>query len=534
MNLLDNTSDESTLAWDERAAALHLAALFQISRILQHSYDLQKTLQGVVEALAQAAQMNPAVVTLVNEESGALFINAVHPAGRHEQVDTLCYRSGEGVLGTVLMAGKTVLVARAKDEPRLLNRLGLLDRDSPFIGVPIRIGKEELIGVLAAQPRLQNGTDILYHARFLEMVAQLLVQCIVRARKLLAEKQDLVTQRDQLLRQMRCRYGFENIIGRTASMQSVFEMVRLVAKWNTTVLLRGESGTGKELIAHAIHYNSPRAKRPFVRLNCAALPDNLLESELFGHERGAFTGAVNARKGRFELAHHGTLFLDELGEISPNFQAKLLRVLQEGEFERVGGENSIRVDVRIIAATNRNLEEAVARGSFRQDLYYRLNVLTIELPALRARKEDIPDLARFQLAKISKRQGRRLVMTEAAIRMLMLHDWPGNVRELENCLERAAVLCHDGVIRGEAIESGLATAMHLGKGEALLTAPLALERELLQESELPDTEASERERIEAALRQAGWVKAKAARLLGMTPRQIGYRIKLYGIEVREL
>ncbi|MBF0097227.1 MAG: nif-specific transcriptional activator NifA [Magnetococcales bacterium] len=534
MDLLDSTSDETTLTWDEGAATLHLGALFQISRILQQAQDLTRTLQEVVEALAQTAGMNPAVVTLVNEESGALFINAVHPAGRHDQVDTLCYRSGEGVLGTVLMAGKTVLIERAKDEPRLLNRLGLLDRELPFIGVPIRISKEELIGVLAAQPRLQNGTGILYHARFLEMVAQLLVQCIVRARKVFAEKQDLLSQRDQLLREMRCRYGFDNIIGRTASMQAVFEMVRLVAKWSTTVLLRGESGTGKELIAHAIHYNSPRAKRSFVRLNCAALPDNLLESELFGHERGAFTGAVNARKGRFELAHHGTLFLDELGEISPSFQAKLLRVLQEGEFERVGGENPIRVDVRIIAATNRNLEEAVARGSFRQDLYYRLNVLTIELPSLRARKEDIPDLARFQLAKISKRQGRRLVMTEAATRTLMLHDWPGNVRELENCLERAAVLCYDGVIRAEAIQSGLAAALHLSRGDTASTAPLSVDREMFQEAEMPDAEASEKERIEGALRQAGWVKAKAARLLGMTPRQIGYRIKLYGIETLDL
>ena len=229
-------------------------------------------------------------------------------------------------------------------------------------------------------------------------------------------------------------------------MRRVFDQARLVAKWNTTVLIRGETGTGKELIANAIHYNSPRARNAMVRLNCAALPENLLESELFGHERGAFTGAVESRKGRFEQAHGGTLFLDEIGEVSPPFQAKLLRILQEGEFERVGGSKTIKVDVRIIAATHRDLETAVDMGDFREDLFYRLNVMPIFLPPLRERIEDIPEIARHLLTKIGNDQKRKLSLTDMAQRRLANHDWPGNVRELENCLERAAVLSEDGKI----------------------------------------------------------------------------------------
>ncbi|MBF0428527.1 MAG: sigma 54-interacting transcriptional regulator, partial [Magnetococcales bacterium] len=342
-------------------------------------------MQSVVEALHQHANMKIATITLVDGVSGALVVNAVAPLGPNAMCDDVCYRSGEGVLGTVLAAGRTILVPRAGDEPRFLNKCGLLERHLPFIGVPIRIGTRELVGVLAAQPSLMNKERLIQQAWFLEMVSHLLVQSILLARKMEEQKRHIVEHRDRLLMEVRNRYGFDNVVGKSPSMRQVFEQVRLVARWNTTVLLRGESGTGKELIAHAIHFNSPRAKAPFIKLNCAALPDNLLESELFGHEKGAFTGALSIRRGRFELAHGGTLFLDELGEISSAFQAKLLRILQEGEFERVGGEQTLRVDVRIIAATNRNLEEAVQRGHFRQDLYYRLNVMTISMPPLRTR-----------------------------------------------------------------------------------------------------------------------------------------------------
>jgi Nif-specific regulatory protein len=307
----------------------------------------------------------------------------------------------------------------------------------------------------------------------------------------------------------------------------------MVAKWNTTVLIRGETGTGKELIANAIHYNSPRARNALVKLNCAALPENLLESELFGHERGAFTGAVEARKGRFEQANGGTLFLDEIGEVSPAFQAKLLRVLQEGEFERVGGSKTVKVDVRIIAATHRDLETAVEMGDFREDLFYRLNVMPLFLPPLRERIEDIPDIARLLLTKIGADQRRKLTLTDLAQRRLASHDWPGNVRELENCLERAAVLSEEGSIDVDLIRFPSArerpSPRPLKTGPAAVNAPAAANSDV----DIDDPSLSERERVIAALEQAGWVQAKAARILGMTPRQIAYRIQTLNIEVKQ-
>ncbi|MBF0211960.1 MAG: nif-specific transcriptional activator NifA [Magnetococcales bacterium] len=526
MEILEPFTEDVIFA-EKSVTATYLRALFYVGQALHLSADPRRTMQSVVEALYQYADMKIATITLVEHSSGALFINAVAPLGPNTLCDDICYQSGEGVLGTVLAAGRTILVPRAGDEPRFLNKCGLLKLHLPFIGVPIRIGDQELVGVLATQPHAMDKERLVQQAWFLEMVSHLLVQSILLARKVEEEKRHLVDHRDQLLMEVRNRYGFENVVGRSAAMRQVFDQVRLVARWNTTVLLRGESGTGKELTAHAIHFNSPRAKAPFVKLNCAALPDNLLESELFGHEKGAFTGAVGIRRGRFELAHGGTLFLDELGEISPAFQAKLLRVLQEGEFERVGGEQSLRVDVRIIAATNRNLEEAVQRGSFRQDLYYRLNVMTITLPPLRARKEDIPEIARFLLIRIGKRQGRRLILPDASMRELMKYDWPGNVRELENCLERASVMSVGNILAPESVIVGSVSGELKPFAASFGVPAVVAASEVESEGEMGE---GEKERVIQALRKTGWVKAKAARLLGLTPRQIAYRIKIFGIE----
>ncbi|MBF0260306.1 MAG: nif-specific transcriptional activator NifA [Magnetococcales bacterium] len=522
---------EDCILTDTPVNTIFMRTLFHVSQALHQSPDPGRTMRAVVVELHRHAHLRSAVITLVDPVTGALAIHAAHPDGMDPLSDeTVRYRPGEGVLGMILTAGRTVMIPRAGDEPLFLNKSGRLDRRLPFIGVPIRVGDHELVGVLAAQPGWMDGDRLLQYVAFLEMVAHLLVQSILLARKVAEEKRELADHRDQLLREVRNRYGFDNMIGRSDAMRQIFEQTRLVSRWDTTVLIRGESGTGKELIAHAIHYHSPRARQPFVKLNCAALSDNLLESELFGHEKGAFTGAFSTRKGRFELAHGGTLFLDELGEISAVFQAKLLRVMQEGEFERVGGEHTIKVDVRIIAATHRHLEEAVLRGTFRRDLYYRLNVMTIVLPPLRARREDIPDIARFLMARISKRQGRRMILTDAALRLLVRHDWPGNVRELENCLERAAVICPGTTVTPDfiQIDLSLTTPPGLARESALpLTPPKGVE--------IGDTspgETDERERVLHALRKSGWVKAKAARLLGMTPRQIAYRIKIHGIETQ--
>ncbi len=363
----------------------------------------------------------------------------------------------------------------------------------------------------------------------MEMVAQLMAQSIRLSIEIERKKRDLTDERDRLRWAIRGTYGFDNIIGHSPKMQRTFDIVRQVAKWNTTVLIRGESGTGKELIANAIHYNSPRSNTEFIRVNCAALPENLLESELFGHEKGAFSGAINQHKGRFERAHGGTLFLDEIGEIPPTFQAKLLRVLQEGELERVGGNRTIKVDVRVIAATNVDLETEVEAGNFREDLYYRLNVMPIMIPALRERIEDLPELADFLIKKIAKKQHRTLSLTDSAIRLLMRHDWPGNVRELENCLERAAIMSEDGTIDRVAVSlTGLEEQIPITSHTA------ALSQTLQAKIDLKDPKLDERERVIAALEQAGWVQAKAARLLDMTPRQIAYRIQTLNIKVKNI
>lgn len=270
---------------------------------------------------------------------------------------------------------------------------------------------------------------------------------IVAKVETIAQLKSLIKENQYLREKLAKKYNFENIIGKNKKMLELFDLVKDIAKANATVLIRGESGTGKELIANAIHFNSERIKKPFVKVNCAVLAENLLESELFGHVKGAFTGAIKDKIGRFELAHEGTIFLDEIGDISPNMQLKLLRVLQEGEFERVGGTETKKVDVRIIAATNRNLEEAMRNGIFRQDLYYRLNVIPIEVPPLRERRDDIPLLVTYFLDKFNTDFNKNIeAINDDAMMHLQSYDWPGNIRELQNLMERAIVLNKTGIL----------------------------------------------------------------------------------------
>jgi Nif-specific regulatory protein len=377
----------------------------------------------------------------------------------------------------------------------------------------------------------------------------------------------------------------QGILGESAALRSVLDKIKIVARTNSTVLLRGESGTGKELFARATHDLSPRRKGPFIKLNCAALPESVLESELFGHEKGSFTGALAQRKGRFELADHGTLFLDEIGEISPSFQAKLLRVLQEGEFERVGGVRTLKVDVRLVAATNKNLEEAVTRGEFRADLYYRINVVSISLPPLRDRPDDVVLLAHEFLQRFNEEHGTELSLTSSGKGVLEGCYFPGNVRELENCVRRTATLA-----KGEKIVADDFACRHdeclsstLWKGSVATTgtfniisrselnsptqiAPARVFQPQVSKPQafparvsppekcLPPADAdlinepantcpqsdtclhgdgqAERERLLEAMETAGWVQAKAARLLQLTPRQIGYALRKHNIPIK--
>lgn len=499
-----------------------LDTLFLVSQLLNSTHDLRSKLQGILEILHKRSGLHFGMITLRDVDDDSMSICEIYG----EDIDrSVRYQPGEGLVGAILDEGCTIVVERIADEPRFLSRLGVYNPDLPFIGSPLSVEQGEVVGILAAQPC--EATFLGERARFLEMVANLIAQCVNSVRVMERKQNELVNERDFLKQALVKNYRFENIIGHSEPMLKVFDIIRQVAKWHTTVLIRGESGTGKEVVANAIHFNSACANGPFLKLNCAALPDTLLESELFGHEKGAFSGAIGQRKGRFELADNGTLFLDEVGEISASFQAKLLRVLQEGEFERVGGVRTIKVNVRIIAATNRNLEKDVADGTFREDLYYRLNVMPINMPPLRDRIEDIPDLSTFLLNRISKQQGGRpLAIKESALRILMKHGWPGNVRELENRLERAAIMSADGMIdRDVIISTGLEDEIGISRPQSI--APMRM-------LDLHDEDLDERERVIAALEQCGWVQAKAARMLDMTPRQIAYRIQTLNISVKQI
>ena len=524
---LFSTNGNKSLSMQQQLNALH-----QISIVLSRSLDLEETLRSTLQTLSDIAHMQYGLVSLFDHNRSALFIQAVHGIDAEvvKDVKGVRYRMGEGIMGTVMHQGHALVIPRVADDPRFLDRLNLYDYALPFICVPIPGADSQPIGVLAAQPQSLDETELPARTRFMEMVANLIGQTVRLIGKVHTEHEAIKTERDSLRRKVRSQYGFDNMVGQTQAMRQIFDSIRQVAKWDTTVLVRGESGTSKELIATAIHYNSPRVNGPFVKLNCAALPDTLLESELFGHEKGAFTGAVKQRKGRFEMADGGTLFLDEIGEISASFQAKLLRILQEGEMERVGGTDTLKVDVRIVTATNRNLEDEVRKGNFREDLYYRLNVMPIQLPPLRERLEDIPELAKFLVQKLSEKQGREIKISDGAIRMLLGHDWPGNVRELENCLERATIMSETGLIDRDVV------LFHANeRPQTGFSAPVAVSKPAIAtDVDFTDPQLDERQRLIAALERCGWVQAKAARLLGMTPRQIAYRIQIMNINMRRM
>ena len=317
-------------------------------------------------------------------------------------------------------------------------------------------------------------------------------------------------------------YDFDRIVGASGALQQVLGIVQKVARSNSTVMIKGETGTGKELIAGAIHHNSLRANKAFVKVNCAALQENLLESELFGHEKGAFTSADKQRIGRFEQADGGTLFLDEVGDMSASTQAKILRVLQEHEFERLGGTRTLKVDVRIITATNRNLAQMVKDGRFREDLYYRLNVVSVEMPPLRDRKEDIPALAEFFVRRFASELKKRVDTIDGdALRLLTRHQWPGNIRELENVIERAVLLTDGQSVSASDLQIGDQTASTNGERPTLVRIPptgVALEE-------------IERQAVVEALRMSSWIQKDAADLLGISPRVMNYKIKVLNIEL---
>jgi Nif-specific regulatory protein len=499
-----------------------LSLLFEISQLLDQSLDLHQIIQPVLRTTAERLGFFRVATTLLNRKTGEIIIEAAHGLSRSQQ-ERGRYRLGEGVTGRVVQSGQAEIIPLVSEDPSFLNRTGARSKkgskDVSFICVPIKIGNET-IGALSIDRQAADRDELEEDVRLLSILASLIAQAVKIRQTVMEEKRALLEENERLHEELRERFRPSNIIGSSRAMQDVFDMIAQVSRSDATVLIRGESSTGKELVAHAIHYNSHRADKPFVKVNCAALPETVIESELFGHEKGAFTGAVNSRKGRFEVANGGTIFLDEIGDLSPTTQIKLLRVLQEREFERVGGNEPIRVNVRVVTATNRNLEELMDQKLFREDLYYRLNVFPVHIPPLRDRKSDILLLADHFIEKYATQNHvavRRI--STPAIDLLMSYHWPGNVRELENCVERAVLLSVDEVIHSHHLPPSLQSA------ESTNTEFHGT----LEES----MDNLEREIILDALKSTRGNMAKAARLLGITERIMGLRVKKHAIDSRQ-
>lgn len=494
-----------------------LTAILEVSRVLTTSFALEKNLLSVMSTLGSLLEMQRGCVFLLDPLSGEMRIVAAHGLAKHN-IKKGKYRIGEGIVGRVLEKKRPMVIPNIGEEPLFLNKTGSRPTKDgiSFLCVPIML-KNEGLGVLSVDriysDEQGNMEDDL---RVLTIVSSLIAQFI----KLWESYENVEKEKEILKRELKGKYNIENIIGSSDRMQEVFESIHRVSPSKATVLLRGESGTGKELVAKAVHYMSPRSKESFIKFNCASIPEGLLESELFGHEKGSFTGAVAARKGKFELANKGTIFLDEIGDLPLTLQPKILRVLQEREFERVGSEKTMKVDVRIIAATSRNLEVLVSQGKFRDDLYFRLNVIPLFLPPLSEREEDILTLIDFFLDKFNKENHRCVALDKGALQVFRNYNWPGNVRELENTIERLVIMSGSNKITASALPVNL--SMPRPKDSAKY------------ESLTANVEEIERDNIVNALEKTGWIQARAARLLGITPRQIGYKIKKYGIEEKVL
>ena len=502
-----------------------LTALTEISKAITSSLDLKAVMQNILDILHEHLGMERGTLTLLDSETKELSIEVARGLDLDEIVRGR-YKIGEGITGKVVAAGEPIVVPNVGKEPLFLNRTkarGDITKGSiAFICVPIKL-EDQTVGALSVDRLFKDQISFDEDVRVLTIIASMVSQAVKIRALVEKEKESLKTENLRLRSELKKKFHPVNIIGESKRMVDVYSSIDLVSTTKATVLLRGESGTGKELIARAVHYHSDRADKPFIKVSCAALPETLLESELFGYEKGAFTGANTMKRGRFELAHTGTLFLDEIGDIPLSTQVKLLRVLQEREFERLGGVETIHVDIRLIAATNKNLEQEVKEGKFREDLYYRLNVIPIFIPALRERKEDLPILVHYFIEKANKENGKSVKrVSDEAWEYIMNYSWPGNVRELENAIERACIICQGEVITREHFPIDLAAKIK----------PI---HELLPEGSengnvSEKVERFEKQLLSQALQKTGGNKRKAAKLAGLTERVFGYKVKMYGLE----
>ena len=492
--------------------------LSDISKTFAESLDLEDTLKSILKSLDTHLKLQRGTITLLDQETETINIQIAHDLS--EKSKRLgSYKVGEGITGKVVQSGTEIVVPDISKDPRFLHKTKSRKQTKgqriAFFCVPIKL-EGRTVGALSVDRQASRNDDFEANVRLLNIISTMIAQAVKLNKLVQSDRKQLRDENVRLRQELKARFNIHNMVGSSNVMKEVYRLIEQVSDSNATVLIRGESGTGKDLVAHAIHYNSPRTNKPFIKVNCTALPDTLLESELFGHEKGAFTGANERKLGRFERAHGGTIFLDEIGDFSLNIQIKLLRVIQFKEYERVGGYETMKTNVRIIVATNKNLEEQIKEGNFREDLYYRVNVFPIYLPPLRERKDDIMLLADFFLERIACENNKNISrISTPAIEMLTSYHWPGNARELENCIERAVLLCDGDVIRSEHLPPSL---QMIKKNESINKTSLT---EIIA--------AKEKEIIVDVLKKFDGHQRKTAKELGVTERILGYKIKKYNI-----
>ena len=515
--------------------------LYEIAVLLTSTTDISESVEKAMRRLKQHGYLERCALFRKKEDADELeLLNSIDLEPYQKKMAT--YRFGEGATGLAAKSREPIVIENIHNNINYLNKMGNISTQMvSYVAVPL-LQDEEVIGVISANIGKNSPLNFDEIVRMLTIVGSLFVGALKVQQTITKEKESLSELKTYYKEEMQKDYNFENIVGRSTRMQQVFGMINTVAPTDATILIRGETGTGKELIATAIHNLSRRQNGPFIKLNCAAISETLLESELFGHEKGAFTDAREMRKGRFELADGGTLFLDEIGDITPALQVKLLRILQEQEFERVGGTKTIKTNVRLVAATNRNLEEMVRKGEFREDLFYRLNVIPINLPPLRERYEDVKLLIEHYLHRFMKEHRKNMHFTKGAMELLLDYPWPGNIRELQNTMERIVLICPDGEIQPEMLAhvlpfnyQKLYMQPQSAPSEVIMPPHVSTQAYEAPSAAAPMTKKSlqelEKDSIIQALIDSHGIQTKAARALGMTARQIGYKIKLYGIEV---
>lgn len=509
-------------------------SLYSVHKIFHGIDDLDTVFAKLMNFLVNTMGIEKGMIFLLNEQRDE--IRVVKGFGlSEEEIKRGVYKVGEGIVGTVVMTSKPISVPNIWEDKRFLNKTRARrykDRVISFFANPIKFGNE-VLGVITVEREFSSLDEFRTIEKILDEVSDLIAVFVFRYLRLKKEREELINENISLREQLSKKYSIYNIIGRSSSMMKVFDIINIVARTNSTVLIEGESGTGKELVARAIHFASDRKNGPFVAINCASIPESLLESELFGYKKGSFTGATADRDGKIIMANGGTLFLDEIGDMSVQLQAKLLRVIQEKEVEPIGGK-PIKVDVRFISATNKNLEKLVEEGKFRLDLYYRLNVVKISLPPLRDRIEDIPLLVDFFVKKFAKEHGKSITCVDKEfIELLTLHNWPGNVRELENIVEQAVVMSTDGIISKsllpkQMIDKTIAKTGYEEKISEALTEYI-LSRNIEEETELYEKTVSPvvRALLNQVLARTNKNKLKASRILGINRNTLLSYIKRY-------